>query len=328
MNSKRVTRLLRLLQMLQARSGDNVDGLAAAAEVSRRTVFRDIKTLREAGVPVEFDHETQKYSLPLGYLLPPTNFTPEESLALIGLTAERGRGDALPFFEPARRAALKLQATLPPALRSQVEQLTRHVKIRSPQLNRLADKQDVYQLLIDARASQRQVWIAYDSLTEWERIETTIRPYHLTFINRSWYLIGRSSLHREVRIFNVGRIVELRVLDETFKTPRGFNLKRYFGNAWRMIREPGPDHKVHLRFTQFVATNVSEVHWHPTQRIEQREDGSIDFYATVSGISEISWWVLQYGDQVEVIAPAKLRRLVAKRIEGMARIYRPADEDR
>lgn len=321
MNIKRVSRLLRILQMLQARAGENADGLAAANGVSRRTVFRDIESLKAAGIPVEYDRESDRYSLPGSYFLPPTNFTAEEALAIIGLTTELGRRDTMPFYEAARRAALKLEASLPAKLQAQMSDLTRAIHVRPRQINLLEGKDSHYQQLLDAQAARRAVWIDYDSLTEWDRIETVVRPYVITFINRSWYLIGRSSLHKEVRTFNVDRIASLRLLDEQFKPPRGFSLQRYLGKAWRMIPEPGNENRVHLHFRPMVARNVAEVHWHETQETEFREDGSLDFYATVSGIHEISWWILQYGDQVEVLRPASLRKLVRERIDRMAAIY-------
>ncbi|MEM6330619.1 MAG: WYL domain-containing protein [Planctomycetota bacterium] len=321
MNIKRVTRLLKVLQMLQARAGENADGLAHANGVSRRTVFRDIESLKAAGVPVAYDRETDRYSLPGAYLLPPTNFSAQEAMAIICLTTQLGRRDSLPFYEPARRAAQKLEASLPGDLRQQIQELTRAVHVRPRQINQLESKDDVYQQLVDAQATREEVWIEYDSLTEWERIETVLRPYQLMFARRSWYVVGRSSLHKEVRTFNIDRVASLRRLGETFRLPRGFSLAKYLGNAWRMIPEPGPDVEVHLHFKHMVARNVEEVHWHAEQRTERRADGSLDFWVTVSGVTEISWWVLQYGDQVEVLAPDRLRTLIANRITEMAKIY-------
>lgn len=321
MNIKRVTRLLRILQMLQARAGENADGLANATGVSRRTIFRDIDALKEAGVPVAYDRQSDRYSLPGAYFLPPTNFTAEEALAIIGLTAELARSDTVPFYEAAHRAARKLEASLPKELQSQLAELTQAIHVRPSQINRLADKEAFYQQLLDAQVARQQIWLEYRSLTEWETIITVLKPYHVAFIDRSWYVVGWSSLHKEVRTFNVGRIQTLRLLGETFKPPRGFSLDRYFRNAWRMIPEDGPDHKVHLLFKPMVASNVNEVQWHATQRTEFREDGSLDFFATVSGVHEISWWILQYGDQCEVLAPRRLRLLVAKRARAMAKIY-------
>jgi proteasome accessory factor B len=84
---------------------------------------------------------------------------------------------------------------------------------------------------------------------------------------------------------------------------------------------PGPDENVVVRFTPMVANNVAEVTWHKTQRLEWLDDGSLDFHVRVSGLSEIVWWILGYGDQAEVIRPAKLRKLAAQRAKNLGQIY-------
>jgi len=88
-----------------------------------------------------------------------------------------------------------------------------------------------------------------------------------------------------------------------------------------MIPEKGRDRQVVVRFSKLVAQNVAEVHWHKTQRVALRDDGSADFHVTVSGLNEISWWILGYGDQAEVIEPPELRQLIAERAKRMAEKY-------
>ena len=78
-----------------------------------------------------------------------------------------------------------------------------------------------------------------------------------------------------------------------------------------------------MRFGRLVADNVAEVAWHKTQRVTRNEDGTIDFHATVSGLNEISWWILGYGEQAEVLRPAKLRELVAAHAIRMVQRYSP-----
>ena len=88
-----------------------------------------------------------------------------------------------------------------------------------------------------------------------------------------------------------------------------------------MIPEKGRDSEVVVRFDKLVAQNVAEVHWHKTQRLVWRDDGSLEYHATVSGLNEISWWILGYGDQAEVMQPPELRRRVAERARRMAAMY-------
>jgi predicted DNA-binding transcriptional regulator YafY len=310
-----------MIGLLQAGRGHNTHSLAEECGVCRRTVFRDLDLLRLAGVPLTFDEDQQRYHVPGTFYLPPTDFTPEEALSLLVLCHELGDRDGLPFHAPARRAALKLESSLSPRLREYLREVSAAVRVRLPPTNRLAGHETTYQQLLDAMATRRCVRIHYDSLTEWRKIATKLSPYRLLFSRRSWYVIGRSSLHRATRTFNVGRILRLEPLDERYRVPRGFSIEQVLRNAWHLIPERGPDQRVVVRFEKMVAQNVAEVAWHKTQRLVWRRDGRLDFHVTVSGLNEISWWVLGYGDQAEVIRPTALRELIVRRCRRLLDRY-------
>jgi predicted DNA-binding transcriptional regulator YafY len=91
MNLTRIRRLLRLIHLLQGGRAYNTESLALECEVSRRTIFRDLGLLREVGVPLVYDELHQGYHVPGTYFLPPTNFTPQEAMALIVLCHDVGR---------------------------------------------------------------------------------------------------------------------------------------------------------------------------------------------------------------------------------------------
>ncbi len=324
MNISRITRLLKLLQALQSGRSQNAEGLAKACDVSRRTIFRDLETLKEAGVSLQFDSELQRYMIPSSFFLPPTNFTAAEALSVIALCSEMGTDTGLPFYAPARQAALKLESSLPAALRDELRTMTQAIHIRTSQINPLTGKEEIYQQLIDTIAARRVVRISYGCLTDWKTITTKLRPYHLLFSRRSWYAIGRSSHHREIRTFNLGRIETLKPLREKYAMPRTFSLEKYLGNAWHLIPGPGPEHNVVVRFQPLVAQNVAEVVWHKTQELKFLDDGSLEFRATVSGLDEIARWIMGYADQAEVLKPLKLRKLLARRVNQMQKIYNAA----
>ena len=321
MSLGRIYRLLDLMSVLQSGRAHNADQLADVCEVSRRTIFRDLKALRISGIPVEYDAARQGYFVVPGFFLPATNLTLDEALGLLVVCYEMGKREGLPFHTAARTAALKLQSNLPGKLREYVDELTGRIHVRLGQTNPLADGEPIYKQLLDSLAQSRAVRITYNSLTEWETIQTRLSPYRVFFSRRSWYVIGRSSLHRSVRIFNVGRIDRLTLLDDRYVVPPRFSLDRHLGNAWHLIREPGRRTRVRIRFEKMVAQNVAEVHWHKTQKTKWNKDGTLDFRVTVDGLNEISWWVLGYGDQAEVLEPPELRELLRQRIEAMRTRY-------
>lgn len=305
---------------MQFGRGHNAHSLAQECGVSRRTIFRDLDLLRFSGVPLAFDEEQQEYRIPGMNFLPPTDFTPEEVLSLLALCYDLG-GRGVPLYKPARTAALKLESALPERLREYVREVGTAVHLRLEPTAPLDKAAPIYQQLIDAISRRRCVRIKYDSFSEREKIITKLSPYRLLFSRRSWYVVGRSSMHRETRTFHVGRILRLQPLDDTFRFPRGFSIARYLRNAWHMIPEPGPDSEVIVRFDKLVAKNVAEVAWHKTQKLKRLPGGRLEFRVTVSGIQEISWWIMGYGDQAEVIAPPALRDLVARRCRGMLGRY-------
>ena len=321
MNLSRIKRLVQLIGLLQAGKGRNAGDLAVACSVSRRTIFRDLDVLRQAGVPLLFDDDQGHYRIPGTYYLPPTNFTAEEALAVMILCYELGEVGRLPFCSPAHTAALKLESSLPARMRQHLRDATTAVPIKLQPNSAIDEHSSIYSELLKAITRRTPVRIVYDSYSDQKRLQTKLSPYRLLFSRHSWYVIGRSSIHREVRTFSVARILSLTALDEQFQIPRGFSIERYLGNAWHLVPERGPDYSVTVRFKTLVARNVAEVLWHKTQETDFEPDGTLLFRVRVSGLNEISWWVLSYGDQAEVLEPERLRQIVVRRAERLLENY-------
>ena len=322
----KIRRLLQILEYLQSGRRYHTGQLSEFVGVSKRTIFRDLKVLQDSGVQLLYDESEQGYWIPPTTFLPPTDLTVDETLALLLLSEKLGDpGTGLPFHAAARDAALKLLANLPATLRSHLSHLSDHLHVALEPRHPLVDAQIHYQRVLKAIETRCKIRLQYDSLYEDEQIGTLVSPYQLFYQTRSWYVIGRSSLHKEVRTFHLGRILSSTLTTDTYEIPPRFTLKKYFGNAWRMIREE-PEVEVVVQFRPLVARNVSDVLWHPTQRLVWNPDGSLNFHAHVAGIREISWWILGYGDQAEVLAPRSLRELIRAHIQTMAEVYHTTPE--
>jgi proteasome accessory factor B len=178
---------------------------------------------------------------------------------------------------------------------------------------------NIFQVLQSALAQKRKVRILYDSLFDGRVIDCDLSPYHIFYNQRAWYIIGHSSSHKAVRTFKLNRIQRAQILDVEFTDGEDFDLADYIGCAWSMMPE-GKISNVRLRFAPKVANNVSEVQWHKSQKIRRNSDGSATIEFCVDGLGEITWWILGYGDQVEVLAPDKLRKRVKEIALKMAEI--------
>lgn len=317
--TKRLRRLFKLLALLKT-GWYNIESLQTELKITERQVFRDIETLRSQGYSIESNSETRNYEVHNEVVLPEMQFELDEVLALMTICQAESGNERIPFMQAARRAAMKLQNILPREIQDDLVDVDNVLAIMPEPINPLREFRSVFETLLDSYHSKKAIRIGYKSPVEPE-FETTLEPYRLVFCRHSWYVIGHSGLHRERRTFHLGRITRFEETEISYEVPKGFTLKQYFGNAWRMIREPGPDQKVAVRFSKLVARNVSEVLWHPTQKVAWNEDGSIDYTVTVSGLNEISWWILGYGREAKVLKPVKLRKMIQKHASDMLDQY-------
>ncbi|MDO4576012.1 MAG: WYL domain-containing protein [Planctomycetia bacterium] len=320
-NLSKVARILKIIELLQ-RDWHTVPDLAKRLSgVSERTVQRDLMDIQEyLHRPLQKSHklgyrylsEEAKYFLTL-------DLTEAEAGAVFLLCQTGRRLGTIPYLESVETAMQKLTCLFPPALRENLQQLER-VSVQPNTAVPPANPTYFHQIL-QAMAKGHAIKLEYDGASDSHEITPVVWPYHLHFTRHAWYVTGRSILHQDVRTFHLERIKSLTPLpDASYVIPLGWSYQKFLGNAWCMIPDK-PDYDVHLRFTKLVARNVSCVQWHKTGRFVKNPDGTVEYYVTVAGLREILWWILGYGDQVEVLSPDLLREKMRNVIANMARIY-------
>jgi proteasome accessory factor B len=229
----------------------------------------------------------------------------------------------LPFKHSALIAGLKIENNLPVKIReycnTALKSISTYITAQAP-LGSLDKTFGQFQRAIMKRL---KVSMLYDSLFDQKVIDVELCPYHLLYNQRAWYVLGYSETHKSIRTFKLNRIKEYTVQDKCFIDGEGFDLNEYFGRAWSMIPE-GRLYTIRLRFLPKVAHNVAEVQWHSTQKVSWNEDGSVTLEFRVDGINEISWWVLGYGDQVQVLSPKVLRKRVMEAARNMIALNKQA----
>ena len=120
-------RLLAIVLELQSQGRLRAEDLAATFEVSKRTIYRDIQALSEAGVPV-VAVTGQGYSLMEGYFLPPLNFSSDEALMLILGSDFMAQNFDTPYGAAALSACRKIELVLPDALTNEVNYLRENIR--------------------------------------------------------------------------------------------------------------------------------------------------------------------------------------------------------
>ncbi len=322
MKSSKISRLMKILTTLQAGKSCAVSDLSKMFGMSCRTIYRDLKELEAVGVPYYYDAKSGGYSIRPEFFLPLVDLKPREALSLLLLAHKASEQIQLPFRRSALLAALKIENNLPVKVRQYCNAALQNIsigKIARMPVRHSAGFDRIFAQLQKGIADRRRLNLRYDLFLEDKSIDVELCPYHLLCNCRSWYVLGLSSLHRSVRTFNLNRIKQLEITDKYFRDDEKFDLADYLGRAWSVIPE-GRLYHVKLNFSPKVAENVTEVQWHSTQKVTRNSDGSAIVEFRVDGLGEISWWILGYGDQVEVLAPKVLRKKVLEIAKSMIKL--------
>lgn len=225
----RASRLVQLLLLLQTNGKMTASRLADELEVSVRTIYRDIEALSGAGVPIYAESGPGGgVQLVEGYRTRLTGLTTHEAeaLALSGLpgaASELGLGTVL------AAAQLKVDAALPPELRSRAVRMRERFHLDAP--GWFAREEAVPHLATLSRAvwDEQRVEIRY--MKPEGEVKRMLDPLGLVLKAGVWYLVALSGRTRSVRTFRVSRVQGVRALEEPAVRPDDFDLAQQWAES-------------------------------------------------------------------------------------------------
>jgi predicted DNA-binding transcriptional regulator YafY len=219
------TRVLTILELLQARGSLSGAELAARLEIDRRTVRRYITMLQEMGIPIKATRGPYgSYHLRRGFKLPPLMLTDDEALAItLSLFAARRSGMVVDLLT-VEGALAKIERVLPEELRARMQAVQAVVAFH-PAPTAPQPQGDIVGTISLAAHQLRRVQLRYRS-----RGEETVRsfdPYGLVYHWSRWYTVGWCHLRNGVRVFRVDRVVSAELQAETFTGQAEFDALQY-----------------------------------------------------------------------------------------------------
>ncbi|MDR6969656.1 putative DNA-binding transcriptional regulator YafY [Flavobacterium arsenatis] len=221
---KRLSRLTAILTILQTKRLLTASELANKFSVSNRTIYRDIKALEQAGVPI-LTEDGKGYSLMEGYRIPPVMFTESEANALI--TAEQLilKNKDASFVKEYSAAINKIKSVLRNNTKDKANLLSNRTVFRQNAANdRTSNYLSTLQL---ALTNFNLVKIKYHSPDTNQTTERTIEPFAIYSTQENWLLIAFCRLRKDFRAFRLDRIQNLTTLNEQFE-PHKMTLQEYF----------------------------------------------------------------------------------------------------
>lgn len=314
-----LTRLHHLLHWL-GRGRPLTTRLAAEAlEVSRRTIANDIERLRSLGVPVAYDPRagTYKVSEPFG-TLPAVSLSRSELAAfLVARHALDAFGDDV-HAPVLAEAAERLAAALPEAVHVDSALLARAIRFEAGPQPRAALPH--IELLTQAVEEQRLVEMTYYANAKGELTQRAVEPLLLLVQQGRWYLVAYCRLRQGLRHFRLDRMRSLTLTDEAFAVPADRDVDAYLEPSFG-VHYDARTYAVCVRFSPYQARWIREEHWHESQVLVERADGSLELRMQVTGLADVTRWVLSYGSEAEVLSPPVLRHRVARETRRMANLY-------
>ena len=301
-------RLHDVIRILEARYGATVDELAEECGVTRRTVYRDLDAIRDAGYPLISEPEADGrvlYSFMTGFRrLPPITFSLEELMTLYLCRGQLGFLQGTPFQDDLDAIFGRIHSSLPPR---SVAHLERIAEAASPKFQGQRDyavKKELLKELRRALLYQYQIDLAY---TPARRDTETYRfdPYTLLFYGGALYPGGYAHNRKALRLFLVDRIEQLTVLDDRFEIPEDYAAGDLTGSAFGLIDEE--QFMIKVRFGPEIGHLIRERTWHPSQVMVEEGDGSLILTFEASGEKEILAWLYSYLPYVQILEPEELR---------------------
>lgn len=311
---KRFDRVTALLLMLQTRSVVTAQFLAEHFEVSERTIYRDIRTLEIAGVPIGAEAGVG-YFLEKSYNLPPVSFSLEEATALLlgeKLLTKSLDVNALADF---KKALSKVRAVIDNTDKDRLSSLDEQVEVlpvssHFPASNFQQQSNSYHSAdpwLSECRSAllQRQVvTIHYCAQGAAQATERAIEPIGLFYYNWHWHLIAWCRLRCNYRDFRLDRVTKFLPQSEQFTRHSHLTLQQYLNE-----RPEGETlTEVELLFTAQGATFVEEQRYF-FGFIDEEQQGSAIKMRFLTAVPEyMARWLLQFTTEVQVLKGESIKK--------------------
>ena len=305
-------RLLAIVLELQGKGKQRAEDLAETFETSKRTIYRDIQALGEAGVPL-VSIPGRGYSLMKGYFLPPLSFTTDEAtMLLLGSDFMAQNFDAQ-YRSAAQSASRKIAGVLPEKLRDEVQSLQQNIRFVSAGMVDGTPEATMLQQLRRAIIEHTTIRFHYHTryVSDGKSGENTrdADPYGLAYIRNTWNMMGYCHMRKDIRNFRLDRMELVELLPKTFQRPPDFKMQI------RPLQERGTI-TVKVVFDNEVVRWVREARSYYTIAEEDTPDGLL-VTLKIRQESEILQWLLGWGRHVRVLEPETLRQRLVEEAEAM-----------
>jgi predicted DNA-binding transcriptional regulator YafY len=303
----RIDRISAILIQLQSRRVVKASDIAERFNISLRTVYRDVRTLEEAGIPL-IGEAGVGYSIMDGYRLPPVMFTREEATAF--LTAEKfvEKLTDSTTMKHHQSAMYKVRAILKTAEKDALEDLDGSIEVlKSHSQKRATGNTDHIQTILDSIVQKKLLSIDYFAGHSQEFTKRDVEPVGIFYLDSFWHLIAYCRLRNDYRDFRIDRISKLIITDTIYNNSRHPTLKAYIAQT---AKEKQLE-TVIIKVDKEIAHYLEHQKYYSGFISEKTIGNKIEMTFLTTSIEGFARWFMMFGDHAEIISPDHLKEKIS-----------------
>ncbi len=307
---KKLDRVTAILTQLQSKPVVRAQDLAEKFDVSIRTIYRDVKTLENAGIPI-VGEAGNGYSLMEGYKLPPIMFTKEEVLSFITAEKLMQKFSHQSLGSHYQAAMEKVRSVLRNSDKNLIQNIEKQIDVFSFHTDSGDSLKNVIPIILESIADKTQLNIRYQTVDG--RIDNrTIETVGMFFEFNFWYIMAYCTLRKDFRQFRIDRILEISKTQNPFLQEYGqVNDYRRKSNGNKVKAKLLVDKKIMSHLVN------SKKYYGLTEEIETEQGVELTF--------ETEWisdgfprWLITFADYATVLEPESLRDRLKELLVKMA----------
>ena len=309
----KIDRLLSIIIMLLNRDKIPAKELADKFEVSIRTIYRDIDTINQAGIPIiSYQGNNGGFGIIDNYKIDRQLLTLKDIFSI--LSALKGINTTLEDTELDN--AIEKITTLVPKEKSDMMKLHCEQLVIDVLPWGFTHKQkERIKLIHNSIIDNRVIDFIYSN-TKNETIRRSVEPMTLIFKGYAWYLFGYCLIKKDFRLFRLSRMKDIKFLNQTFER------KDVSYQAFTMPDENSlPMTELVLKFAPHLRTRVED--FFDEEGITIQDDG---YLIVKTAFPEDEWvysTLLSYGENVEVLHPPHIKKIILEKAKKIVLNYKP-----
>ncbi|GAA4305605.1 YafY family protein [Compostibacter hankyongensis] len=299
----RLDRLTTILTTLQSGRWHTAEAFAERFGISIRTVYRDIRSLEAAGVPV-LSEAGRGYSLMEGYRLPPVMFTRSEAAALLAGEKLLVKQNSDLLQREYGLAMEKVRAVLRGPDRDFMETLRKKMQVyHIPGQKPSVGHGTVFSFLQECLYRSQVVNMEYAGVKGDAPLRRTVEPLGFVQQGNHWYLAGWCRLRQDYRTFRLDRIRQYEGTAEMLPPTHPHTLEGFFSHYRNMEQK----YQVTVRFASDCSRYVGDQKYLWGWCGEQQDAAGITMQFLTGSLKGIAHWLLTWGNGVTVLGPEALQ---------------------